>query len=414
MARPTTSPRLKLATRPRFYRWALSHRLGLAGDDLAGVRQAEERIARYVDARHAICTSLGRMAIYDGLRALLPGGGEVILSPVTVPEVISVVLLAGARPVFCDVEPGTWNLDPAKAEALIGPHTRAIMTTHFYGNMNTAAEVRRLCDEYRLSMIEDAAQAIGARQHGKHAGTLGDFGIFSFSYPKTITSFLGGALVTDDDTLASTVRANIAQYGPVDARWLYRKVGECLIKDLATSRLLFPLSFRMIRHAYRNEIGWLKRQVEQELNPCLLTALPPEYRGRMSDFQARLLLEKWGEIDADIAHRIACAGIYQENLAGIAGLTLPPMTSDGSHTYLYYPIEVEDRHALQQFLIDRGRDVALQHTVNCADLEAYRDFASDCPNARRACHGTLMLPTYPGYPLDEVLENTRVIREFLT
>lgn len=81
--------------------------MGLGRRDSASVAEAERRIASYAKARHAICTSMGRMAIYEGLRALMPRGGEVILSPITVPEVISMVLLAGSKPVFCDIEPGT-------------------------------------------------------------------------------------------------------------------------------------------------------------------------------------------------------------------------------------------------------------------------------------------------------------------
>jgi dTDP-4-amino-4,6-dideoxygalactose transaminase len=406
------SPRLKLATKPGFYRMALAQALGLHGDAGSSIERAEQSIAGYVKARHAICTSMGRMAIYDGLRALLPEGGEILLSPVTVPEVVSMVLLAGSKPVFCDIAPGTWNVDPKLLEARIGPDTRAIMTTHFYGNISASEEVRRICDRHGLRMIEDAAQAIGAWKDGRHAGTVGDFGILSFSYPKGVTSFFGGALITDDDALAERVRGQMVEYPAVDRAWLYRRIAECLLKDAATSPLLFPLSFGMIRYAEKNDVAWLKRQVEQELNPRRLDALPPEYSARLSPLQARLLTQKWGEIDDDVAHRIACAETYHEALGDLDEVRLAPLATDRSHTYLYYPIDVGDKFALQHFMIERGRDVAVQHTPNCADLSAYREFGSECPHARSACAGTLMLPTYPGYPLDEVRANSDVIREY--
>lgn len=406
------SPRLKLATQSGFYAAALANLVGLGRSDSASVAEAERRIASYAKARHAICTSMGRMAIYEGLRALMPRGGEVILSPITVPEVISMVLLAGSKPVFCDIEPGTWNLDPERVEALITPRTRAVMTTHFYGNMSATDPIQRICDDHGLAMIEDAAQAVGAWQAGRHAGTLGAFGILSFSYPKTVTCFYGGALLTDDDTLAETVRANLARYQPVDMGWLYRKIAECLIKDLATSRVGFPLSFLTIQYSAQRQIGWLQKQIEQDLNPKRLTALPSAYATRLSGFQARLLTRKWSDIDADVAHRVACAELYHDHLHDIEGLRVAPRVRDGSHTYLYYPVEVAEKLALQRFMIANGQDVAIQHTPNCAELAAYRAFQADCPLARQACRGTLMLPTYPGYSFEQVRQNTRVIRQF--
>jgi len=406
------SPRLRLATKPGFYAMALADALGLGAGDASSIEQAERTIAGYVKARHVICTSMGRTAIYEGLRALLPSGGEVLLSPVTVPEVVSMVLLAGATPVFCDIAPGTWNLDPSRVEERIGADTRAVMTTHFYGNISASDEVRKICDRHGLRMIEDAAQAIGAWKDGRHAGTVGDFGILSFSYPKGVTSFFGGAVITDDDALAERVRAQVASHPAVDRGWLYRRIGECLLKDVATSPLLFPAGFGLIRYAERNDVAWIKRMVEQELDPRRLAALPPEYGVRFSPLQARLLTRKWGEIDDDVAHRIACAETYHEALEDLEAVGLAPLATDRSHTYLYYPVDVGDKLALQRFLIDRGRDVAVQHTPNCADLPDYREFGPECPLARSACAGTLMLPTYPGYPLDEVRMNAGVIREY--
>jgi len=289
---------------------ALAQGLGLHEDPGSSIERAERTIAGYVKARHAICTSMGRMAICAGLRALLPESGEILLSPVTVPEVVSMVLLAGSKPVFCDIAPGTWNVDPKLLEARIGPDTRAIMTTHFYGNISASEEVRRICDRHGLRMIEDAAQAIGAWKDGRHAETVGDFGILSFSYPKSGTSFFGGALITDDDALAERVRGQMVEYPAVDRAWLYRRIAECLMKDVA----------------------WLKRQVEQELNPQGLDALPREYSARFSPLQARLLTQKWGEIDDDVAHRIgralgrtARAGSDPENgLSAVADDEPPP------------------------------------------------------------------------------------------
>lgn len=401
--------RLRLYTKNKTYLRMAEGALGLL--HRSEIEKTEQVIARYTGARHAILTSMGRMAIYEGLRAL-PQKGEIILSPITVPEVVSLVILAGFTPVFCDIKSGTWNMDTDLVEPLIGAETVAIMTTHFYGNTSTTAAVRALCDQYKLTMIEDAAQAAGAWNNGKHAGTTGDFGILSFSYPKNVTSFYGGCVITDNPSLAETLRSHISRY-PVAAKdWLYKKVLNCAVMDIGTHPLPFQLSARIIRCGYKHNIKAIKNVVTQELNPALLKEVPHHYLTQLSAAQAKAIADKWPEIDEDAEHRIACAKIYSEHLAGLAEVIACPPANDKSNTYLYFPVQVEDKYALQSFMIERGCDVAIQHAQNCADLQAYAAFHRDCPNARAAYKGTLMLPTYRGFPLKRAAVYAQTIRAF--
>ena len=375
------------------------------------IPRTESCIASYTSSRHAILTSTGRMAIFEGLRAL-PHNGEIILSPITVPEVISLVYLAGFTPVFCDIKPGTWNMDVDSAERLISGKTAAIMTTHFYGNTNTTSAVRELCDKYKLFMIEDAAQAVGAWQDGRHAGTVGDFGILSFSYPKNVTSFYGGCLITNNDNIALRVRNAIHDYPKVDWRWLNEKVLSCAIKDIGTFGPIFQLSSLIIRYGYKHNIREIINIVSQDLNPAFFEAVPQTYLTRISPQQACAILDKWGEVDEDVLHRVRCAEIYSDSLKNIAGLVCPEFDGDRSNTFLYFPIQVADKYALQRYMIEHSCDVAIQHAPNCADLPTYRPFYRDCPLAREAYAGTLMLPTYRGFPLEMAKWYAKTIRDY--
>lgn len=402
------TPRLRLYTKNISYLRMAQGALGLDGN----ASEATERlIASSLGVRHAILVSMGRMAIYEGLRAL-PTRGEIILSPITVPEVISLVVLAGFTPVFCDVAHGTWNMDPDKVEELITPKTVAIMTTHFYGNTNTTAAIRALCDKHKLPMIEDAAQALGARFNGKAVGTIGDFGILSFSYPKNVTSFYGGCLITNNDQIASKVRQAISDYPKTDPIWLHKKVFESAIKDIATWGPLFQMVGPLIQYGYAHNVKAIVGAVTQDLNASLLTEVPAPYLTRLSPAQARALADKWPEIDEDVQHRIKCAEIYHQRLQGMNSLTLPVFTADASHTYLYFPVQVEDKYALQRHMIAHGCDVAVQHAANCADLPAYKPWYRDCPNARAAFAGTVMLPSYRGFPLEQARRYADAVRSF--
>jgi len=403
------TPRLRLYTKNISYLRMLEGALNLCDGD--AIAKTEKLIATYTTTRHAVLTSMGRTAIYEGLRAL-GKTGEIILSPITVPEVISMVTLAGFRPVFCDVASSTWNLNVSLVESVITEKTVAIMTTHFYGNMNTASAVRALCDKHNLFMIEDAAQALGAWQDGKHAGSIGDFGILSFSYPKNVTSFYGGCLITNNSEIADRVRSAIAHYPYVDKNWLYKKVGSCAVMDVGTFTPIFQFSSLLIKYGYTHNISWIKNLVTQELNASALKEIPRHYLTRLSPAQAQVLTDKWPEIDEDAEHRIQCAKIYYDCLKDVPNLICPVPPDDRSHTFLYYPVQVADKYALQHFMIEHDCDVAIQHAANCADLEAYGDYYQDCPAARAAYKGTLMLPTYRGFALNKAKRYAETIRLF--
>jgi dTDP-4-amino-4,6-dideoxygalactose transaminase len=132
----------------------------------------------------------------------------------------------------------------------------------------------------------------------------------------------------------------------------------------------------------------------------------------MSGVQAEIILSQLGRIGADSAARIAKAKLYAEGLRGVRGVILPPMRTDGSHIYLYYPALFDDRDGLAQDMTRRLRDVQISHHRNCAALPCFREYAADCPNAERAANSVLYLPVYPSYSDDEVRENITAIRAY--
>jgi len=409
-------PRLKLYTKYSYYIYAAIYKFNQKFFDINLVDEAVDRLSEYTGFDYIVPTALGRMAIYEGLRSLpkKEGQDEIILSPITVPEVISMVILAGYRPVFCDIKARTWNLDPEKAANLISSRTAAIMTTHFYGYTNTAMQVRDLCNEHGLYMIEDSAQALGAFYNKMHAGKLADFTIFSFSYPKNITSFYGGAFATDNKKLAQTVQNNIENYpGQFDKSWYYQKVRDCFIKDFGTSALGFPLAFKLIKFGYKHDISFIRKLAEQHLSEELLLKIPSNYTYRFTPLQAKMLLKKLSELDRDVERRIECASVYYEGLKYLENIIIAPLHTDRSHSYLYYPVTVKDKYDLMKYMILNGRDVAVQHAANSADLNAYKDYYMDCPIARQAYNGTLMLPTYPSFGTKEASKNIEIIKRYL-
>lgn len=171
------------------------------------VERFEREFAEAVGVRHAIAVCNGTAAVHAALvGAGVTAGDEVVVPSLTYIASVNPVVLCGAVPVFVDSEPRTWHMDPGKVRAAIGPRTRAIVVPHLYGSIADVGVLRDIADEHGLAMIEDAAEAMGTRLHGRHAGSFGSVSTFSFYGNKTITTGEGGMVVTDDAVIAMRVR----------------------------------------------------------------------------------------------------------------------------------------------------------------------------------------------------------------
>lgn len=170
------------------------------------VRMLEEGFAAVIGTRHAVATSNGTTALHLALLAHGIGpGDEVITVPFTFIASANAVLYCGARPVFVDIEPDTFNLDPEQIEAAITPRTKAILPVHLYGNPANMPRIMEIAARHSLHVIEDACQAHGATIDGRTVGSFGT-GCFSFYPTKNITTAEGGIITTDDDSVADTAR----------------------------------------------------------------------------------------------------------------------------------------------------------------------------------------------------------------
>jgi len=373
----------------------------------------EQEVSLLVNTNFAIAMPQARVGLYFAISAIARPGQEVILSPNTIADVINMVICAGAVPVFCDIEPATGNLDPSLVENLITRNTVAILATHLYGLIAPMDQLGKIARKHNLLLIEDAAQAFGARKNCQYAGTMGDIGVYSFGMAKNVMAFFGGMLVTPHEHIEKAVRQKLEAFPLMDKGKLGKKIFSCLIKDIASYDCIFSLFlFRLFRFGYRNNIKAITSLIETELDLTGKSELPEIYKEKMTPLQAKLVLAKLQKVEPDFQHRLACARIYHESLKDIPELILPPMRDDGSHVYNYYPIGFKDRIALRMFLMTHDRDVALQHIKNTADLPTFKKYYRDCPEARLWAKQTIMMPNYVKYCLKEVQKNSATLRAF--
>jgi dTDP-4-amino-4,6-dideoxygalactose transaminase len=241
------------------------------------VRALEEEVAAAVGSRHAIGVANGTDALELALDALGIGpGDEVVTSAYTFYATAEVVARRGAVPVFADIDPATFCLDPVAAEAAVTPQTRAVMPVHIYGQPADLGAFRELADRHGIALIEDAAQAFGASFEGRQAGAVGDVATFSFFPTKNLPAMGdAGMIVTSSDELAERLRM-LRFHGSRDKR-VFEYVG-------VNSRL-DELQAAILRRFLREVDGWNDRRRAaadryRELGLGKRVTLPPEAPGR--------------------------------------------------------------------------------------------------------------------------------------
>jgi dTDP-4-amino-4,6-dideoxygalactose transaminase len=335
------------------------------------VERLEDAVARYLGTTHAVGCASGTDAILLSLRAMDIGpGDEVVTSPFTFFATGGAIHNVGARPVFADIDPVTFNLDPAAADDALSERTKAVMPVHLFGQMANMPAFRKLADRRGVGLVEDAAQAIGARQvtpsgAGITTGTLGDTATLSFFPSKNLGAFGdGGMVVTNDDGLAERL-ARLRVHG---GRQMY----------------------------HHEEVG---------------------YNSRLDALQAAVLLAKLPHLDAWSSARRENAAYYDEALTGIEEIKTPALRTGAVSVHNQYTIRVagDRRDALRDHLQDRGIGSGIYYPVPlhlqaCFAHLGYEEGAF--PESERACREVLSLPVYP--ELDEAQREhvARQVRAF--
>jgi perosamine synthetase len=409
------NPKNRLYTNLNSYLTFLSYILvARLGQDKKEIDLFEKKLSERFSSDHAICVYQCRLGIYLAVKALIKPGQEVILSPYTIVDVINMVIFAGGRPVFADVDHPTCNISVAEVERLITPNTGAVLITHLHGLAAEAHRIKEICDRSNIPMIEDAAQSFGVKEHGKPVGTIGDVGVFSFEMHKNVPTWLGGVVVTNRQDVAKKIRTELEDFSHPSLPGITQKVKKGLIHDLASIPVLFQfLTYPLLRYSYLNDVEFINNKVRrkpQESKPA--TELPDIYKSQFTPLQASLGLSQIQNVDRDIKTRIEYAHIYYEGLKDIDGLIMPPIRADGSHTYLWFPVLYFQRDDLLRYMFEQGRDIAAGHFTSTADSPRFEEFYRDCPNSKKVEKELLYLPTYPRYSRHEVEKNIEVISKY--
>ncbi len=308
------------------------------------VREFEERFAAWCSVKYAVATSSGTSALHVALLAHEIGpGDEVITTPFSFIASANCALYVGARPVFVDIEPDYFTLDPAQVAERITPRTRAVLAVHLFGQPCDMDALAAVAEAHNLILIEDACQSHGATFNGRKVGAWGT-ACYSFYPTKNMTTIEGGMITTHDARIAERAR---------------------LLRDHGSPK------------RYHHEIVG--------------------YNLRMTDLQAALGLAQLAKVDAWNAQRQANAAYLTERLAGVAGVSTPRLRERATHVFHQYTLRLGDRDAMVQRLTQHGIGVAVHYPTPIHQQPVYRQlgYADSLPQAEAASREVLSLPVHP-------------------
>ena len=327
--------------------------------------QFEKTLAKYLGVPHVALFSNGTLALLTALQALRITG-EVITTPYSFVATSHSLLWNGIKPVFVDIEPHSFGLDPDKIEAAITPQTTAILAVHVYGFPAQVERIQKIADTYGLKVIYDAAHAFGIKHHGVPLVGNGDLSVLSFHATKVFNTFEGGAIICPD---AKTKQ----------------------------------------RIDYLKNFGFADE----------VTVVAPGINGKMNEFQAALGLLQLQHIQHCIHQRQCIDRVYRKELVNIVGIKIPSIPANVEHNYSYFPILVTDkyplsRNALYHSLKEKGVYARRYFYPLISEFPMYRSLPSanqsNLPIANKISHQILCIPIYPELTQKEQMEVIKIIK----
>jgi len=318
------------------------------------VAEFEEAFASYVGAEHAVAVSSGTTALHLSLLAAgVKDGDEVITTPFSFAATGNCALYVGARPVFVDIDPKTYNINPELIEGAITKKTKAILPVHLYGQPAKMDSINTIAKEHDLVVIEDAAQAHGAMFQDKKVGSLGDMGCFSFYPTKNMTTSEGGMITTNNPEMADKAR-------------ILRAHGE--------------------KERYQHEILG--------------------YNFRMTDIAASIGLVQLKKLDGFNQKRIENAEYLTEHIKVLNGIKPPYVSPEVRHVFHQYTIRVEDgkRKDIMEYLNQEGIGTGIHYPIPIYKQKLYQDlgYHDKCPETEKAASEVLSLPVHPALSIEEL------------
>ncbi|MHC5061829.1 MAG: DegT/DnrJ/EryC1/StrS family aminotransferase [Planctomycetota bacterium] len=370
--------------------------------------------AQWLKVPYVFGALMGRSVFQLALESLsLERDSEIIFPMFTFPVMPMVAKIMGFKPVFCEVDPETFNAGPEHIEAVINERTGAVLATHLYGRPCPIVEIKELAKAKGVRLMEDCAHALGVKVNGQRVGTFGDIGIFSFAEGKNMSCLGGGAIATADEEIAKRAEAIHQQTPAPDAGAVRKKAVNIWIKWLLTRPFIFGISaYQVLKLRLMMSKPLMDSAVGNELLEKFINSSPGI--SKLANIQAAIGIKHLEHIDAFNEGARQNARILTKYLGDVPGVKAPSAKEE-NHIYVYYPLTVDPdkRDDLRHYLLRHGVDTKRTDMSDCSLLTPFTD-SKNQQSPRKGASGAAVLEicVYPVIPEKEMRRIARIIRKW--
>lgn len=373
----------------------------------------EKAFRKYFKTKFAVSFLSGRTALWAILKSLGIGkDDEVLLQAYTCVVVGNAITSLGAKSVWVDIDPETFNMDVVDFNKKISPKAKAVIVQHTFGQALGVEKIIEIAKKCNLFIIEDCAQSLGGEYQGKKLGTLGDAAFFSFGRDKIISSVFGGMVITNNKKIGEKLKELQANLPFPPKIWIFQQLLHPLAFSIIISTYYF-LSFGKILHLLFKKANLLSKAVAGGERRG---EMPEVLFSRMPNALAALALKQFEKLEKFNKQRIKIAKFYAEKLRDLK-VQLPKTKKDLRHFFLRYTIKIDKAEELIRFAQKRKIFLGDWYRPVIApggtDLKKVFYQPGSCPKAEKASAMSVNLPTYPKMTLDDAKKVVKIMKEFL-
>lgn len=401
-------PRARIYLKPRFLAKSLLELLFLPTTRGRWVKEFEETFSSQYHSKYALSFPFARVALYYLLRALnIEKGSEVLMTPVTIPDMVNSIRIAGLRPVFVDFAKNTYNIDCEDLKRKVTKKSRVLLITYLCGLVPDLDKIIKLADKYNLILLEDCSQNFGSKYKDKTLGTFGRAGIFSTCSLKALPTYNGGVAISNEaDLMKRAEELRDLDFSLPPKRFLFKFIVENLVVWFAAQPLVFSLIIfytqkilnlinpEIIERAQGKSIGLFWGGPDR-----LRDRFPEEMFYFFTDLQAKAGLaglRAIGELDKK---RIKNANILLDSLSEAARSHLPSLIEGSHNVFWRFPIRVKNYRDFQRYLLDHFIDTSRTNLTCCSSHPIFQMYKAETKEACDTREHSVFIPVHPS--LDE-------------
>lgn len=391
---------------------------GLLFSDLKKGRKTEEfetAFSQYCQTKSALALPRARLAFYYILKNLnLAPSSRVLMTPLTITDMVNMIHLLKLKPVFCDLAEQTYNINYEELENKITPETKVLLITHLNGLATDMGRVMEIVKKHKLILIEDCSQALGARFNNQPLGSFGQAGIFSLSFLKTCSTLFGGMLVSNDTALVEKIKNDIKDFMMPSKSWLLSELIRNFITGLATNRLIFSaFTYYLIKLLgfFNGEI--INRFFLSNLDNFLREGLDPKMLLSYTDFQAEMGLSALAGLEEKNEKLISNTRILFSGASSQTRERLPKIIPEARNVFWRLPIRVDEPEKFIKYMLENYIDATQTNLVLCSQEPIFKQYSAETPEAYNSKFKTVFVPIHSDFSQEDMIYIAQTLNNYL-